>query len=340
MTASRTKAILAPPLPEKLQVEVTAACNLRCRMCIVRYRPPVPRSAAMSLARFTELLDALPTVREVVLQGIGEPLLAPDLPAMIAAASARGLFTEFNTNATRLTRRLGEQLITAGLGALHISLDGATKETYEFVRDGARWEVVERHIADFMRLLRERQAARPRVSLVMVLMRRNLHEIAALVERAAAWGIGEVFVQGLSHDFSDAPRQAYDAIAAYVRQQSVLTLPRAEVEAAYARARETAARLGVALRLPRLKERREPITVDGVRVGCNWPWLGGYVTASGTVLPCCMVMGSDRVAMGSLETDSFPAIWHGETFRRFRAGLLNGDPHPVCRGCALYRGVF
>lgn len=30
-----------PPLPAHLQVEVTSAGNLRCTMCVVRYRPPV-----------------------------------------------------------------------------------------------------------------------------------------------------------------------------------------------------------------------------------------------------------------------------------------------------------
>ena len=329
-----------PALPEKLQVEVTASCNLRCRMCIVRYRPVLPRSASMSFEQFKPLLDALPSVRELVLQGIGEPLLAPDLYEMIAYASARGVEVEFNSNATLLTRRAGERLIEAGLARLHISLDGASKDTYEFVRDQARWETVERNIGNFVSLMRERQATRPELSLVMVLMRRNLHEVPAVVERAAAWGIPAVFVQGLSHDFSDAPAEAYRAIAEYVDEQSVLGLSREEVEAVYAQARETAARTGVDLRLPALEDRHTPIAVDGTPVGCDWPWRGGYVTYTGTVLPCCMVMGTDRIALGSLKDTSFPEIWESDAFRQFRAGLVTGDPHPVCKGCSLYRGTF
>lgn len=51
---------LAPPMPEHLQLEITSACNLRCTMCLVRYRPPVNRLAgAMSLDLFRRrLLDA------------------------------------------------------------------------------------------------------------------------------------------------------------------------------------------------------------------------------------------------------------------------------------------
>lgn len=29
----------SPPLPRRVQLEVTRSCNLRCPMCLVRYRP-------------------------------------------------------------------------------------------------------------------------------------------------------------------------------------------------------------------------------------------------------------------------------------------------------------
>ena len=332
--------ITRPPLPRKLQVEVTAACNLRCRMCIVRYQPAFPRSASMTFERFRSLFDALPEVEEVVLQGIGEPLLAPDLVAMVEYASARGAFVEFNSNATLLTRAMGERLLDAGLGALHFSLDGATPETYEAIRDQAKFEVVEHNITGFVELMRERGAERPRLSLVTVLMRRNLHELPGIVERAAAWGIPELFVQNLSHDFSDAPPAAFEAIADYVAAESVTTLEPGVLEAAYEAAREAAARTGVTLRLPALADRTTALEFEGTPIGCDWPWQGAYSTYDGEVLPCCMVMGPARVSLGHLEQQSFVDVWEGERFREFRRGLVNGEPHAVCRGCSLYRGRF
>lgn len=332
--------LLSPPLPRRLQVEVTAACNLRCRMCLVRYRPPQPRSASMSFATFKALVDGMPDLEEVVLQGVGEPLLAPDLFAMLEYASARGISAGFNCNATLLNRRAAERLLDAGLAWICFSLDGATPETYQFVRDGSRWQTVTANIAGFMQLVRERGEGRPDVSLVMVLMRRNLREIAGVVEHAAAWGIPRVFVQSLSHDFSDASGPAYAAITEYVNEQTVTSLPRAEVEAAYAEARAAAARLGVDLRLPRLEERPEPVAVNGVPVGCSWPFESGYVGYDGAVQPCCMVMGAERAMLGSAVERSFVEVWHSEAFRAFRAGLLEGEPPAVCRGCSLYHGRF
>lgn len=80
----------------------------------------------MCLSLFERLLDDLPGLERVTLQGLGEPLLAPDLVAMVSSASARGIVVGFNTNATLLTRAKAAQLIDAGLGWLHVSIDGAT----------------------------------------------------------------------------------------------------------------------------------------------------------------------------------------------------------------------
>src|SRR3954452_9917828 len=88
---------LIPPLPDHLQLEITSACNLRCTMCLVRYRPPVNKIAgAMPLSMFDGLIGDLPGLRQLTLQGLGEPLLAPDLLPMIQHAKARGVRVGFN----------------------------------------------------------------------------------------------------------------------------------------------------------------------------------------------------------------------------------------------------
>src|SRR3954447_1425902 len=143
-------------LPTELQVEVTAACNLRCEMCLVAYRPPLDRAHnSFAIDGFRDLLDELPDLQKITLQGLGEPLLAPDLFAMIAAASERGIRVGFNTNATVLTRRKAERLVAAGLDWLHVSLDGATAATYEAIRKGSSFERVHRNVLGLVDVMRE-----------------------------------------------------------------------------------------------------------------------------------------------------------------------------------------
>jgi hypothetical protein len=51
-------------------------------------------------------------------------------------------------------------------------------------------------------------------------------------------------------------------------------------------------------------------------------------------------MGGDRAVLGDLAHASFADIWRGPAYRAFRAALLSANPPDVCRGCAMYRGVF
>lgn len=336
---------LRPPLPTRLQVEVTAACNLACRMCIVAYRPPQSRvRATMTLARFEALLDEAPETREVVLQGIGEPLLCPDLVAMVRAAAARGIATGFNTNATLLTERKSRELVRAGLDWVCVSLDGATAETFEAIRHGARFARVVENLEALLRVRRSLASATPRVRVVFVAMRRNVHELPDVVQIAGRLGADECSVQNLSHSFDDvAADPAYRAIAAYARDEALWD-PSAEprVREAWAAARTVAAEHGLRLRLPPLDAdaKADAVSARPGAAGCDWPWSGAYVQHDGTVQPCCMIMGTGRAVLGNLATAPFAAVWHAAPYREFRRRLLVGPPPEVCEGCAYYRGAF
>ena len=344
-----TPASLVPPTPRELQVEVTAACNLRCRMCLVRYQPPVDRvSGTISFESFRDLVDDLPGLETLTLQGLGEPLLVPHLVDMVAYASARGVRVGFNTNGTLLTAEKAERLVRAGLGWLHVSVDGATAATYESIRDGSRFDRVRRGVAAIVDARRRLGEDRPEIQIVFVAMRRNHHELPDLVRLAASWGVDRLRVQNLSHSFSDVgdsggedsgdgDGSGFGAIRAFTAGEALWAGPEPEAEESFAAARRLAGELGVDLRLPQLEEVAKP-RAEGTP-GCDWPWQSAYVTHDGRVQPCCMIMG-DRAVLGRLSEHRFSTLWRGEAYRRFRAGLLGGDPPDVCRGCSLYRGVF
>ena len=328
----------AVPLPRELQLEVTGACNLRCHMCLVRYRDPLDRhEASLDFARFKALVDALPELDRITLQGLGEPLMAPDLFDMLAYGRSRGIRMGFNTNATLLTRAIAGRLLDAGPDWLCVSLDGATAATYEAIRDGARFDRVARNVRGFVALMHERGMDKPDLSIVSVAMRRNVHELPALVRLAAAWGVPTVRVQNLSHSFSDCdPAGAYREIREFTAREALWQTPDAEAEAALAEARAVATELGVRLRLPELED-VPPIT-DGA--GCDWPWRSAYVRHDGRVQPCCMLMGGDRAILGDLGERSLAEIWRSPGYEAFRAALMTPSPPDVCRGCSMYRGVF
>jgi radical SAM protein with 4Fe4S-binding SPASM domain len=306
-------------------------------MCMVAYREPVGRvSGAMPLPVFRRLLDELP-LRRLTLQGLGEPLLSPDLLAMVELARARDIECGFNTNGTLLTPSRAGDLVDAGVSWVHVSVDGATRSTYESIRIGARFERVVEHVAALVDARRSRGSDRPEISLVTVLMRRNAAELVRLVELAGQCGVDEVWVQALSHSFEDvAAAPGFAGIRAFTAAEAMWDDPRADGYVAAARA--AAARHGLRFRAP--GRGGDPGPRPAGTPGCDWPWRAAYVRHDGGVQPCCMLMGEDREILGSVATDDFASVWHGEPYRRFRSALLGDEPPAVCRGCSLYRGLF
>ena len=311
-------------------------------MCLVSYRPALGRrEGSLSLETFRRLLDANPQLERVTLQGLGEPLLAPGLFEMVELAAARQVEVGFNTNGMLLTAARADRLIRAGLAWLHISLDGARAETYEAIRGRGDFGRVVENIQGLVAAKRRLGAARPRLQLNFVAMRRNVGELPELVRLVVDWGLERLWVQNLSHSFDDTdPSGAYAGIRGFAATEALWGPDDSHlVEAAFGAARAEAVRLGVPLRLPSLQGQERPTPAPG-EPGCGWPWSSAYVTHDGKVQPCCMVMGSDRATLGDLHTSSFVEIWNGERYRAFRAALMTEDPPSVCRGCSAYRGIF
>jgi len=303
-------------------------------MCLVRYRPPVNKLAgAMAWPLFTGLLDELPGVRTVTLQGLGEPLLSPYLLDMIDLLKRRGVRTGFNSNGTLLRQSVAERLVDMGLDWLHVSLDGSTAHTFEAIRDGASFTTVVNNLAELVAAKRRAGRTTPWIRVVFVAMRRNVAELPDLVDLLADVGVDELRVQNLSHDFGDTGESGpYAEIRAYAHSEALDS----GAGPTFAEAQRRAAARGVDLRLPSLTSQDRDL--DGP--GCTWPWDSAYITSDGVVQPCCMVMGDDRVQLGRLGESRFADIWNGPAYQRFRQQLLDGDPPEVCRGCSLYRGTF
>jgi MoaA/NifB/PqqE/SkfB family radical SAM enzyme len=122
--------------PTKLIIEPVNACNLRCPCCFTGAGGQGRTRSVMSMELFRSLLEELGDyLLEIEAFNWGEPLLSPHIPAMIAAATARGIGTKLNTNfSLPFDAAKAERLIAAGLTTLTVSIDGARQATYEQYR--------------------------------------------------------------------------------------------------------------------------------------------------------------------------------------------------------------
>ena len=330
-------------LPSYIQIEPVGQCNLRCQMCAIQFRqdgPPYGPPAFMPFETFTRLVDQFPGLRELHLQGLGEPMMHPRFFEMVAYAAGRGVRVSTNSNLTLLNARRAELCVTSGLETLHVSLDGATAATYERIRLRAHFDRVLAHL-ELLLAARERQRSeRPHLRLVMVIMRQNLHELPEIVRLARRYRMGAVFVQHLCHDFGEASLpERYRPMRDFVSEQTLLGEEPERVERYFGEAREVAAALGVELRLPRTRVRPHAPGTPG-RARCDWPWRGAYLSYQGEAMPCCMVSTPDRASFGAMAAHGVDAVWNGAEARAFRERLDSDDPPDICRSCAVYNGIF
>jgi MoaA/NifB/PqqE/SkfB family radical SAM enzyme len=114
------KALKSPRRPILVHIIPVRRCNLSCTYCneYDSFSKPVPRS---EMLRRIDLLAALGSM-SVHLSG-GEPLLHPDLDAIIRRIRRHGMFSGVLTNGYLLTVERIQELNRAGLDYLQISVD-------------------------------------------------------------------------------------------------------------------------------------------------------------------------------------------------------------------------
>ncbi|HSB34081.1 MAG TPA: radical SAM/SPASM family putative metalloenzyme maturase [Nitrospirota bacterium] len=212
--------------PSKLLVEVTTHCNLQCGMCVKQNGTGGIPEGNMSPETFERLAPAFPHLHSLVLNGIGESLLHPQLETFIARA--RALLPEsasvgFQSNGMLLTDERAASLVDAGLDRICISLDTVSDDSFRSIRSGGKMEGI---VAAFAGLNKARARARKRdlaIGIEFVLMRDNITDLPEAIRWAGRSGAGFAIVSQLLPYHKDLVAQTvYDtnttaAIAVYER---------------------------------------------------------------------------------------------------------------------------
>jgi MoaA/NifB/PqqE/SkfB family radical SAM enzyme len=320
------------PAPDELYLEITNRCNLRCRTC-PQFFGMAERFHDMSWERFIAITDQFPRLRRVVLHGIGEPLLHPDLGRMVRHLKSRGAYVLFNSNGLLLRGRKAAGLAASGLDELRISIDGGTPETYRAVRGVDGFDRILGNLRRFEQVKRALDATTPRVSLWVTGMKTTVRDLPELVRVAAACDVREVYLQRLVYSDRGIATEA----------QSLYGKDAPDERAAVAEAVRLAATVGVTLRgsgelgPESLVDRPQPSAAPWR--GCHRPWRLMYVTASGSVLPCCIAPFTatpyDQIVLGDLNQASVADVWDGDRYRAWRRSMLDGEPPAPCAGCGV-----
>lgn len=178
--------IVQPPdFPHRYILESTNLCNLHCPSCMTGQGVRTERGR-MDFSLFKKIVDELvdhPETFFMSLQGGGEPLLHDELFDFLAYLHKKkpGIRSQLSTNGTLLTEEKAIKLLESGLVEIFFSVDGATRETFETLRAGAKFDEVLANINRFLDLKKELSA--PVITGVcMVRQKANEAEIPAFEE--------------------------------------------------------------------------------------------------------------------------------------------------------------
>ncbi len=347
------------PPPALVNLESTLGCNLECVMCGSHLSGVTKKRQVMAPALLDRVeQQVLPGALDLSLTVAGEPWMTPKLSSFVALAERAGVQLQMNSNATLI--RDGELLrrILRGSSALKFSVDGATAETYQSIRGQGDFALVIRNIRAVVAARAALPAGeQPRLALCMVLMRRNVHELVAMVELARELGVDrlevahltvlvpEMDAESLRHapeladDHLRAARARADALAFRVHLPPLMSgapLPAkglARLRLAGQEARSVGRRrVGRLLHQARHEARLARWSLSaGGRVPC--PFLQGavFVTIGGDVAPCPM---PGRPIVGNLLQQSFSEIWNGPVLTAMRRGFIEGAPFECCAHCS------
>jgi MoaA/NifB/PqqE/SkfB family radical SAM enzyme len=290
----------------------------------------------MSLQDVIMITDQLPGLERAVLHGIGEPLLNPELPAMIRHLKHLGVKVHFNTNGILLNAEIQEELIDSGLDELRISLDAATPEGYKAIRDSDKFNLIVDNLGAMVDRIQSRQAFTPKLSFWFLTSQDNVRELPGLVELAASLSIPQVHLQRLVY-FLD-----HDGYGLAKSDKSVIN-PNSDISELIHRSQERAEELGIELSASGLTDPLSSVkgktSEEAPWKRCFRPWEVTYVTALGNVLPCCISPFSTAeyglIILGNVFESSFADIWLGKKYRVFRQRHQSTSPPKCCQGCGI-----
>jgi len=181
-------------LPVEYIVETTAKCNLYCPMCPRETHKQPKEDMADEI--FTRLVrESGESAEHMMLIGLGEPFMDRKIFDRIEYCETHNISTLLSTNGTFLDEKTCARILDTSLDHITLSFDGATKESFEYYRKGAKFEKVRDNFIRFARMKHER-GSKIQVVAQMVRMERNAGEVDAFVKFwSAVPGIDQVRVK-------------------------------------------------------------------------------------------------------------------------------------------------
>lgn len=330
------KKILLESKPTALMVILTTRCNLRCIMCS-RVRtgqmtlPFELVKKAYALFPYSGLIDW---------QG-GEVFLVDYFKELfLKAASYPNILQHITTNGLLIDEEWSRIFSESSVSLLY-SIDSVSKDIYESIRIGAKFEDLLKSI-DLVNRFRRKSNNRNNLEMTTVIMKRNYKTLHLFPKFCKKYDFSSLTFDLLipqvipEEDIVSGPD--LDAIL-YLNK----TIPQIENECkannihfkcTYASFINKVSNNFIDNGLNRNVHFKYGLKLDNFVTDCTYPWKRIYIENDGRVYPACQCEES----IGDLKNNSWEEIWNGPVMQSYRnlisIGQAGGICSPKCHFCA------
>lgn len=293
---------LAPPLPEKMSIEINNSCNHKCYFCqnpiMTRQRRIMDDEMVMRL--ITEGAES--GIREISFYSGGEPFLNPRLSKYVAEARARGYsYIYLSSNGGKATSTRILPVLEAGLHSMKFSVNAGNREIYKLVHGIDEFEDV---IANIKRVANFKRTKNP-----------DLKLFVTFVETPANANSFDELKAQIGHLVDEVVAYPFVVIGTPLKRRtdkSADSRPFIDYQST---------------------NRTEDWNQQRLRLPCYQLWNYLNITVEGYLSACCSDYNNDLV-VGNLHEMSLTEAWHSPEFEELRRRHIEKSVEgTLCEGC-------
>lgn len=301
------------PLPDFGQIEITTKCNFSCITCSRTSLDKNRINRDMTFQEFKYIIDQIPTLKTVKLQGLGEPFFNRDIMQMAQYAKSKGLKVITISNGSILpslqTLKFFDEIT--------ISFDSSNKLNFESIRIGANFDRIINNIKALVALKKNNQLS-VNIRMSAVISHLNYKEIPDIAKIAGDIGVDELgFVEVENW---------------LIPTQDEFIISSEFIKKARTKTKE------IKTLIHEVEMKHKNIKVNWLssskrKLTCPWSFYSTFITVDGYVTPCCIRMDKDAFYFDNVFQNKFTKIWNDRKIQNFRISNIKDLPNPVCDFC-------
>lgn len=309
------------PKPKVVHLAVSRACNVNCIMCPINREDLRGKKKFLDFETFKRVFNEGKDFEFLNFVGVGEVFVARSFANMLEYCFKKGFFgLGCITNLQLISPKLAELMVQNHFHQITVSIDGSTKETFEYIRQGSKFDTTIKTIELFKELKRRYGSNAPHFTFSTVAMNSNIHELPGLVRLAHKYGVKHIYVARL-----------------HVGKEEILNeslfFHQEKYNRYYDETVDLCKKLDINIELP--PKFALPPTKEGKMVrDCKLPFENIYIDVDGMVYPCVCRVYPD-VFIGNIKDDSLLNLWNSKRFNAFRQAMSSDSPPRQCQECTF-----